>query len=126
MVTAKDAKPGKYIFIDGEPCRILSLQKSKTGRHGSTKVRIEATGLIDGKKRVILKPGVSTLKVPVIKKSTAQVISVSGEIVQLMDMTDYSTFEASIPEDLKGRLDSGVEIAYWKIGEKIILKDVKK
>jgi len=126
MVTAKDAKPGKYVYIDSEPCRVLSLQKSKTGRHGSTKVRIEAVGLIDEKKRIILRPGSSTLEVPVIKKSTAHVVSVSGEIVQLMDMTDYSTFEVSIPGNLKGRLDSGVEITYWKIGGKIILKDVKK
>lgn len=126
MVTAKELKPGKYIYIDNVPCRVLSIQKSKTGRHGSTKTRIEAVGLIDEKKRVILRPGSSTLEVPVIKKGTVHVISVSGEIVQLMDMTDYSTFEASIPRNLKGRLDSGVEITYWKIGEKIILKDVKK
>ncbi len=126
MVIAKELKHGNYIFIDNEPCRVLSIQKSKTGRHGSTKTRIEAVGLIDEKKRIILRPGSSTLEVPVIKKGTAQVISVSGEIVQLMDMIDYSTFEASIPGNLKGRLDSGVEITYWKIGEKTILKDVKK
>jgi len=126
MIIAKDAKPGKYIYIDNEPCKVLSLQKSKTGRHGSTKVRIEAVGLIDEKKRVVLRPGSSTFEVPIIKKGTAQVISVSGEIVQLMDMEDYSTFESKIPDNLKGKLDSGTEIIYWKIGEKTILKDIKK
>ena len=65
------------------------------------------------------------LEVPMINKRTAQVITVTGSIVQLMDMQDYSTFEASIPENLKGKLDSGTEISYWKVGGRIILKELK-
>ena len=36
-----------------------------------------------------------------------------GERVQLMDMTDYSTFELDIPEELKGKLNSGEEVNYF-------------
>jgi len=123
-ISAKEAKKGQYIIIDGEPCKVLSLQKSKTGRHGSTKTRIEAEGVLDGKKRVILKPGSAMIEVPMIDKRKAQVISVTGTIVQLMDLVDYSTFDATIPDNLKGKLDSGTEVTYWKVGGKTIIKDL--
>ena len=124
-ISAKEAKKGQFIMIDDEPCKVLSLQKSKTGRHGSTKTRIEAVGVFDGKKRAILRPGTATLEVPMIQKKTAQVISITGNIVQLMDLEDYSTFEVSIPEELKGKLDSGTEVSYWKVNNKIVIKDIK-
>ena len=125
MVMAKFVKVGTYIMIDDEPCRVISMQKSKTGRHGSTKTRIEAVGAFDSKKRLLLKPGASELEVPVIEKKSAQVISVSGEIAQLMDLQDYSTFEVSIPEELRGKLDSGTEVVYWKIGNRTALMGLK-
>lgn len=124
-IPAKEAKKGHFIMIDDEPCKVLGMSKSKTGRHGSTKVRIEAEGIFDGKKKVILKPGSAMIEVPMINKRSAQVISVTGDIAQLMDLEDYSTFDASIPENLKGKLDSGTEISYWKVGNKIILKELK-
>ena len=112
-------------MIDGEPCKVLNMMKSKTGRHGSTKTRIEAEGIFDGKKRVIIKPGMAILEVPIIQKNTAQVISVTGNIAQLMDLKDYSTFDASIPDNLKGKLNSGTEVSYWKAGNKIAIKEIK-
>jgi len=124
-ISAKEAKKGHFIMIDDEPCKVLSLQKSKTGRHGSTKTRIDAEGIFDGKKRVILRPGSAMLDVPMVEKKTAQVITVTGSIAQLMDLKDYSTFEASIPDDLKGKLNSGTEITYWKVGSKIAIKEIK-
>jgi translation elongation factor P/translation initiation factor 5A len=42
-----------------------------------------------------------------------------------MDLSDYSTFEASIPEEFRGKLDSGREVLYWKIGEKILIKELR-
>jgi len=61
--------------------------------------------------------------VPLIEKKKAQVISVSGEITQLMDMEDYSTFEAKIPEEMKSQIQPGNEISYWKVGGRIILRE---
>ncbi|MCK4280455.1 MAG: translation initiation factor IF-5A, partial [Candidatus Thorarchaeota archaeon] len=33
----KSLKPGGYFLIDGEPCRVISIEKSKPGKHGSAK-----------------------------------------------------------------------------------------
>jgi translation initiation factor 5A len=121
--TIKGLKPGQYIMIDEEPCKVLSIALSKPGKHGSTKARLDAVGIFDERKRSLLKPADANVQVPIIEKKKAQVISVSGDFVQLMELEDYTTFEATIPPEMKGRLESGQEIGYWKIGNKILLKE---
>ncbi len=121
--TVKSLKPGHYVIIEDEPCKVLSISLSKPGKHGSTKARVDAVGIFDNKKRNLLKPADSAVQVPIIEKKKAQVISVSGAYVQLMDMEEYNTFDASIPEEMKGKLESGQEINYWKIGEKVLVKE---
>jgi translation initiation factor 5A len=120
--TLRECKPGAYVMIDDEPCRVTSYAKSKPGKHGAAKVRIEAVGVFDDKKRSLMKPADSEVMIPIIEKKKAQVISVSGEIAQLMDLENYETFDASIPEEFKGKLDSGSELLYWKMGNKVLIK----
>ncbi len=122
-VAIKELKPGSYVMVDDEPCKVLSMTKSKPGKHGAAKARVEVMGIFDNKKKVIMKPASATVVVPLIEKKRAQVISISGEIAQLMDMEDYSTFEANIPEETKDAVQPGKEIGYWKIGERILLKE---
>lgn len=118
-------KPGNFVEIEGEPCRVLKITLSKPGKHGSTKARVDAIGIFDNRKRSLLKPSSEDVPVPLIEKKNGQVVNISGTIAQVMDLEDYSTFEASIPEELQGRIQAGREILYWKIGEKIILKELK-
>ena len=122
-VALKDVRPGHYVMVDDEPCKVLSMTKSKPGKHGSAKARVEVVGLFDNRKRVIMKPASATVMVPMIEKKKAQVISTSGDIAQLMDMEDYSTFEAKIQEAMKGKVQPGNEISYWKVGDRILLRE---
>jgi translation initiation factor 5A len=124
-VSIKDLKPGNYVMVDGEPCKVVDIVKSKPGKHGATKARIDTMGIFDGKRRFILKPTASTVNTPIIDKKRAQVISVTGEVAQLMDMEDYTTFEASIPEEFKGRIEPGREIVYWKLAGKVLIKELR-
>jgi len=123
--TIKDLKPGNFVIIDGEPCKVVNRTKSKPGKHGSSKIRLEAMGIFDNRRRFLLKPSSADVSVPVIDKKTAQVISISGEIVQLMDLTDYSTFEATIPEEFKNKLEAGREILYWRLGGRILIRELR-
>ena len=119
---AKSLKPGNYVVIDDEPCKVIKVSTSKPGKHGSAKARIEAVGVIDSKRREIVKPGGAMVDVPIIEKLKAQVLSVTGSSVQLMDMQDYETFECALPEDLKGQFSEGQEIMYWKVmGKKVLV-----
>ena len=124
-VTIKELKPGNFVIIDGEPCKVVSRTKSKPGKHGASKIRLEAMGIFDGRRRFLLKPSSADVIVPLIEKKSAQVISVSGDIAQLMDSTDYETFDASIPEEFKGKLEAGRDVLYWKIGNRILIRELR-
>jgi len=108
----RQLKVNRYIIIDDEPCKIVSLTTSKPGKHGEAKARIEAIGVFDAQKRSVVHPVRHKVQVPIIDKRTAQVVALMGDQVQLMDMDTYETFEMNIPEDLKGQLNAGEEIQY--------------
>ena len=124
----RNSKPGNYIIVDGEACKVTSMTKSKPGKHGAAKVRLEAVGVFDGKKRVLMKPADSSVDSPIIDKRKAQVISISGDSIQLMDLENYETFETSIPEEFKARLtpgSEGAEVVYWQFGKNMMIKEVR-
>ena len=118
----KSLKPGKYVVIEGEPCKVTKLTTSKAGKHGAAKARIEAVAIADGRRKELVKPSSAEVDVPIIDKRKAQIISSTGNSIHLMDMETYETFETSIPENLKGQLEEGKEISYWEVmGRKIIM-----
>lgn len=112
MTEVRTLKVGKYIIVDDEPCKILNITTSKPGKHGEAKARIDAMGLFDNQKRSIVHPVKHKVGVPMIDKRTAQVLSIAGSTVQLMDMATYETFELPLPEDMT--LESGKEVQYME------------
>lgn len=118
---------GGYMIIDGEPCHILDIQKSKPGKHGSAKARITAIGVFDGTKRSFVKPVDLGAEVPIIDKRTGQVFAVNPTGVQIMDMETYEYFDAPFPaeEEIKSKLTPGVEIEYWRILGKMKIMRIK-
>ncbi|RLE55100.1 MAG: translation initiation factor IF-5A [Thermoprotei archaeon] len=116
-VSAGSLKEGSFIVIDGEPCKIVEIEKSKTGKHGSAKCRIVAIGIFDGVKRSIVVPADAQVEVPVVNKKVGQVIAVTGDMVQVMDLSTYETYELPMPEeeDLRSRLAPGIEVEIWEI-----------
>lgn len=121
----KNLKPNGFIVIDGAPCRVEKVQVSTSGKHGASKVRVEAIGLLDDKRRSIVAPSDEEVEVPIILKKNAQVIAFIGEKVQLMDLNDFSTFELEIPEELKGKIEIGKEIQYFEVLGIKTLKQIK-
>jgi len=108
-------KVGSYIVIDGEPCRVVSYDWSKPGKHGSAKARVVGIGMFDGVKRSFVSPVSATVEVPIIDKRSGQVLSITPTSVQLMDLESFEVFETDMPEEeLKSRLQPGVEVEYWR------------
>jgi len=116
---------GSYIVIDGAACKIVDMQTSRPGKHGHAKVRIVAVGIIDGKKRDVVMPGHDSIAVPIIEKKTAQVLSISGDVANVMDSETYETFDLKIPEELKGQVVEGCLVLYWLILDEKVMKQVK-
>ncbi|RLF40421.1 MAG: translation initiation factor IF-5A, partial [Thermoplasmata archaeon] len=42
MAEVRELRVNRYIIIDNEPCKIVSITTSKPGKHGDAKARIEA------------------------------------------------------------------------------------
>ena len=59
-------KKGSNVIIEGAPCRVTDIQVSRPGKHGHAKVRLAAMGLLDDKKRIIVKPGHGVDQVPMV------------------------------------------------------------
>jgi translation initiation factor 5A len=108
----RELKEGRYMIIDEEPCRILSIQVSKPGKHGEAKARIDAVGIFDERKRSVVFPVTHKVQVPLIGKRSAQVVSLSGSEAQLMDLESYEMFSMAVDDDLKGQLTPGSEVQY--------------
>ena len=108
--TAKELKVGKYILIDEIPCRVVSIEKSKPGKHGAAKMRVVAIGIFDGQKKNWLGPSDQDIEVPVIDRNNAQIVAVNGTVAQLMDTQTYETFEVEIPEEMRADAVAGKEV----------------
>ncbi|MCX8189897.1 MAG: translation initiation factor IF-5A [Candidatus Diapherotrites archaeon] len=117
---AGQMKEGNYMMIDGEPCKIRAIEKSKPGKHGAAKVRITGFGVFDDQKRTFLGPVDSDVEVPIIQRSNATVVAVMGDTVQIMDLKTYETMNAKKTADL-GKLESGVEVEYMRYGDKVAI-----
>ena len=124
---------GSYIVIDGVACRVTDTQTSRPGKHGHAKVRLTAVGLLDAKKRIIVKPGHDSVEVPIVGKKTAQVLSLSTAnkdghevpIANVMDDITYETFDLEVPHELKDEVVEGCTILYWTILSDKVMKQVK-
>ncbi len=112
LAEVRQLKEGRYIIIDEEPCRILSITTSKPGKHGEAKARIDAVGLFDGRTRSVVHPVKHKVGVPIIDKRSAQVLAIQGDVVQLMDMTTYEQFELPLEPEQRGTLREGSEVMY--------------
>lgn len=117
----KDLKKGKLVMIEGEPCRVVGVQISKPGKHGSAKARVDAISLFSGSKKTLLKPADADIEIPIIERKTAQIIALMGDKIQLMDLQTYETFELEKP-DMEG-LEPGKEVEVQEVmGAKTIVR----
>lgn len=116
--TLGDLKPGNFIVIDNEPCRIVEITKAKTGKHGSAKAHVVAVSLITGSKKTIIAPTDQQVEVPVIEKKVGQIINIREDTVQIMDMETYEVFEVKkdfVDEKIRDKISTGSEVEYWLV-----------
>jgi translation initiation factor 5A len=113
-------KVGSYIIIDNEPCRIVSYDHSKPGKHGSAKARVAAMGVFDGSKHSLVSPVSANVEVPLINKRNGQVISISGDTLQIMDLETYEVFDtSSVEEEIRNKIRQGGEVEYWQVLDRV-------
>ncbi|MEM0475713.1 MAG: translation initiation factor IF-5A [Candidatus Norongarragalinales archaeon] len=112
-----DLKVGKYVVADNHPCRVVSVDKSKPGKHGAAKMSVVCISIFDGSKHSIMKPSDADVEIPIVERKRAQVVSVSasGDAAQLMDLSSYETFDVSVPDEMRAEMEVGKEIEYIEV-----------
>ncbi|KQM10655.1 Elongation factor P [bioreactor metagenome] len=108
----RELKVGRYVNIDDEPCKIISISTSKPGKHGSAKANIDAVSIFSGSKKSLVGPVSTKVQVPMIDKRKAQVLAIHGDEVQIMDLETFETFSMAINADHESVLEEGGEIMY--------------
>ncbi len=106
----RDLKINRYILIDGEACKVIAMDHSKPGKHGEAKYRIEGIGIFDNKRRSMIVPASHKVEVPIVEKSSAQVLNITKDTVQLMDMKTFEVFELPKPTDIE--IQPNTEVSY--------------
>ena len=125
-------KIGSYILLphtdqpSGEPCRIVEYDTSKPGKHGSAKARIVGQGVFDGQKRPHVGPVSMQIHIPLINKKLGQIISMNGDVIQIMDSESFETIDVSLVDDeVKGKLSNGDNVEYWVVMDKTKIMRIK-
>ncbi|TBR07359.1 MAG: translation initiation factor IF-5A [Candidatus Nitrosotenuis sp.] len=115
-------KIGSYILLPvgdqptGEPCRISEYDTSKPGKHGAAKARIVGVGVFDNQKRPHVGPVSMQVHIPLIDKRGGQIISITGDQVQIMDSETFETIDVQmIDEEVQGKLEQGQMVEYWNV-----------
>ena len=111
-VEIRTLKVGRYVAIDEDAYKILSISKSKPGKHGSAKARLELEDIFTGQKRSHVGTVTDNIQVPVIEKGSAVITFVQGNEVNAMDNKTYEIL--ILPLDPEMNLKAGGEIQWME------------
>jgi len=105
-------KVGRYVSLDDSAYKILSMSKSKPGKHGSAKARIELEDIFTGQKRSHVGTVTDNINIPIIEKGSAIITHIQGSEVHAMDNKTYENL--ILPVDSELNLDPGREVQWME------------
>ncbi|MGY8692402.1 MAG: translation initiation factor IF-5A [Candidatus Poseidoniales archaeon] len=111
-VEIRTLKIGRYVAIDDEAYKILSMSKSKPGKHGSAKARIELEDIFTGQKKSHVGTVTDNIQVPMIEKGSAIITHIQGNEVHAMDSKSYETLILPLTDEFN--LEGGKEIQWME------------
>lgn len=94
-VKAGSCKKGVHVMLKGNPCKVIDVSTSKTGKHGHAKINITGVDIFSGKKYQESSPTSHNLMQPVITKQDYQLIELDED--NFLTLLDEN---GSVREDL--------------------------
>jgi len=121
-VEIRTLKVGRFCVVEDEAYKILSISKSKPGKHGSAKARLELVNIFNDKKISHVGTVTDSINVPMIEKGTAMVTHIEGSEVHAMNMRDHSMM--ILPLEAEMNIEAGKEIMWMEaLGRYKIIRD---
>ena len=66
------------------------------------------------------------IHIPMINKKVGQIISINGDVIQIMDSETFETLDIGmIDDEVKGKLENGQNVEYWVVMDKTKIMRVK-
>merc|ERR1712144_109755 len=98
-VEAGQVRKGGFIMIKGNPCKVLDVSTSKTGKHGHAKCHFVAQNIFTGKKQEELCPATHNIDSPFGTRGDYQVMDIGEDgYLSLMDPEGTTREDLSFPE----------------------------
>ncbi len=86
-------RKGGFVLIKNQPCKIVEMSTSKTGKHGHAKVHMVALNIFNSKKVEELCPSTHNMDVPHVKRSDYQVIVIyNANVLSLCQLLYIGTW----------------------------------
>ena len=121
-VEIRTLKVGRYCCVEDKAYKINSISKSKPGKHGSAKARLELVDIFTGQKISHVGSVTDSINVPLIEKGTAMVTHIEGAEVHAMNMRDHSMMILTMEDEME--IDAGKEIMWMEaLGLYKIIRD---
>ena len=121
-VEIRTLKVGRYLCVDDQAYKILSISKSKPGKHGSAKARIECTNIFTGQKISHVGSVTDSINIPMIEKGSATVTHIEGADVHARDAKTYEMMVLPMEDGLN--IEPGGEIQWMEaLGRYKIIRD---
>ena len=111
-VEIRTLKVGRYVALEDSAYKILSMSKSKPGKHGSAKARLELEDIFTGQKRSHVGTVTDSINVPIIEKGSAIITHIQGSEIHAMDNKTYETL--ILPQTSEFNLEPGGEIQWME------------
>ncbi|KAL8811172.1 MAG: hypothetical protein Q9223_005136 [Gallowayella weberi] len=118
-VQASSLGKGDFILIKGQPCKIVSIAKSKPGKHGHAKVNFEALSLLNAKKYEAVHPAHATVSSPIVSLKSYLLIHISEGYLSLWDRHAGQTKD-DVRVPTEGEMGERLSALWGKGGEKDI------
>ncbi|TKJ25559.1 MAG: hypothetical protein CEE41_04210 [Hadesarchaea archaeon B3_Hades] len=127
MAEVGSLRRGDVVLLEGEPFRVDSIQSVVISRHSHTKIKMDLTGMFSGAKKIMsLSPNKAMEKVDIKRKHGQLIAKISEDVGQIMDMMDYTIYEAHVPKDLMERMGEGDELIYIEYGGRVQVLEARK
>jgi len=123
MPTASELERGNYFIYNNEPVRVLRREVIVVGTHSHSKLKFYIQGLREkGERTVTFQHSDRVEKIEIMRKQ-GQVISKSGNKVQLMDAVSYETLDSNLPQELADDVNEGDNVTFVDLNGKIEILD---
>ena len=123
MPTATELERGNYFIYNGEPVRVLRKEVIVVGTHSHSKLKFYIQGLREKDERTVTFQHSDRVEKIEIMRKQGQIISKSGNKVQLMDAVSYETLDSSLPQKLADDVNEGDSVTFVDLNGKIEILD---